>query len=193
MPKSIEKLVTKRVQNFIWAEKEKNPVNKELVYSPIEIGGWKVLNIEARNRAIDIIWVKSYLKFGNDCPLWAKVADAILAHYTPKSEDGVDKRCRINPILQSWKTSPPKHAKTAAANDLQCLIKTIKTFNIRQEGLAFSREQQRQMPIWYHKHADPAIRKLNRSTASECLKTKHKIFTVGQAERLAEGLNEETQ
>ncbi|KAF5372170.1 hypothetical protein D9758_004959 [Tetrapyrgos nigripes] len=64
MPDKVEKKIMKRVQNFIWAEKEKNPVNKATVHGPIALGGRKVLDIQARNKAIDMMWAKSYLTFG---------------------------------------------------------------------------------------------------------------------------------
>ncbi|KAJ4484643.1 hypothetical protein C8R41DRAFT_706832, partial [Lentinula lateritia] len=35
------------------------------------------------------------------------------------------------------------------------------------------------MPIWYHKEADTEIRSINHTTASVCLRTKHRIQTVG--------------
>ncbi|KAJ7813912.1 hypothetical protein B0H13DRAFT_1665070, partial [Mycena leptocephala] len=57
-----------------------------------------------------------------------------------------------------------------------------KEFTVRLESLALSREIIRDMPIWYHKHADPRIRRLNHAKASECLRDKHQIRTVGEAE-----------
>ncbi|KAF5344335.1 hypothetical protein D9758_013247 [Tetrapyrgos nigripes] len=193
MPTQIEKRVTKRVQNFIWAEKERNPVSKATVLRPIEQGGRKVLDIEARNKAIDVMWAKAYLNFEESRPLWAKVADKLFWLHTPKArtEQNVDQRIKVNPLLQTWKTSPPKHLKTAAATDLHKLITSVKEFGIRQEGIAFSRLAMREMPIWYHRHAEKKIRQLNHSAASECLRSNHKMITVGQAEELAARLHDQ--
>ncbi|KAF5367955.1 hypothetical protein D9758_004520 [Tetrapyrgos nigripes] len=195
MPEQIEKKVKKRIRNFVWAEKEKSPVNKETVHGPIEDGGRAVLDIGARNKAIDIMWTRSYLTFGEDHLLWAKVADALFALHSPRNvtEENVDKRIKLNPILQTWKTLPKRSTNTAAIDDLQRIIKTIKDFKIRQEGLAYSREILREMPIWLHGHANARIHLLNRSAASECLKKEnhHNLRTVGQAEDLAARLQEE--
>ncbi|KAF5336214.1 hypothetical protein D9758_017782 [Tetrapyrgos nigripes] len=192
MPKPIEKKMSKRIQNFVWAEKQKNPVNKSTVHGPIEQGGRKVLDIEARNDAIEVMWAKSYLTFGASRPLWAKVADVLFALNTPSSqtERNVAPEVKKNILLQSWKTSIKQTPATAATNDLQKLLHTFKEYGIRQEGRAFGREILREMPIWYHKHADLKIRQLNHSSASECLRKNHNLLTVGQAEQLAARLNE---
>ncbi|THU99045.1 hypothetical protein K435DRAFT_941360 [Dendrothele bispora CBS 962.96] len=84
-------------------------------------------------------------------------------------------------FLQSWKTHIPKSSTTAATNDIKDILRTFKKYGVRQEGLAFSRKITRSMPIWYHRHADKKIRKLNHSEASICLKKNHKIFSVGEA------------
>ncbi|KAJ3817516.1 hypothetical protein F5880DRAFT_1452378, partial [Lentinula raphanica] len=39
MPKMIEKRLTKRVRNFMWTEREHDPVNQKVLYGPIEKGG----------------------------------------------------------------------------------------------------------------------------------------------------------
>ncbi|THU86569.1 hypothetical protein K435DRAFT_614721, partial [Dendrothele bispora CBS 962.96] len=38
MPTNIEKRITKRISNYIWEEKEKNPVNKNVMYMKIQEG-----------------------------------------------------------------------------------------------------------------------------------------------------------
>jgi hypothetical protein len=70
MPKEVEKRLEKRVRKFLWAEKTNVTVNKETVYAPAEMGGKNLLDIVTRNEAIAVTWLKTYLSFGPDRPLW---------------------------------------------------------------------------------------------------------------------------
>ncbi|KAJ7108888.1 hypothetical protein C8R43DRAFT_862258, partial [Mycena crocata] len=79
MPAEVEERLEKRIRNFVWAEKVRVTVNKETVYAPVEDGGRNLLDIVARNEAISITWLKSYLTFGKDRALWTYVTDEILS------------------------------------------------------------------------------------------------------------------
>ncbi|KAJ3721117.1 hypothetical protein C8R42DRAFT_561189, partial [Lentinula raphanica] len=118
--------------------------------------------------------LKSYLSFE---PTWTKVADALFALNVPSSERNVDPAVRINIFLQSWQTYQNKNQIPR----LKTLTDTAKKHGLRIEGVAFSREILRGMPIWYHKEANPLIRSMNSTKSSICLRTKHKIRTVGEA------------
>ncbi|KAF5371874.1 hypothetical protein D9615_006992 [Tricholomella constricta] len=113
--------------------------------------------------------------------------DALLAKNTPKSEGNVDKRAKQNIFLQSWKASSTERSGTSL--DLRNLQKTAKKYNLRPEGLAFSKEIVRRRPIWYHGEAHKKIRRMNHGYISECLKGKHEVKLTGDAETLAELLN----
>ncbi|KAJ7782274.1 hypothetical protein DFH07DRAFT_949069 [Mycena maculata] len=79
MPTEIEEKLERRVRSFLWAEKSQVRINKETVYAQSDVGGKNLLDIIARNEAIAITWLKTYLSFGPDRPLWCFVADEILA------------------------------------------------------------------------------------------------------------------
>ncbi len=66
MPATIENRLEKRFTSFLWAGKERNPVSRTVVYGPKKKGGRKVLDIKARNKAINVMWLKRYLAFGPD-------------------------------------------------------------------------------------------------------------------------------
>ncbi|KAF5343921.1 hypothetical protein D9758_012103 [Tetrapyrgos nigripes] len=183
MPPEVEKRLAKRVSKYIWDEKEKNPVNKDATYLKIKEGGRAVLDIPARNEAIELMWLKRYLNFGPDRPLWAKVADSLLAANTPRSEDHIPITIKQNCFLQSWLTS--SSARSTQVPELRRMISVGQKYGLRIEGLAFTRSILRAMPIWHHIQADPRIRRLTNSQASRCLMEKHKVLTVGQAEDIA--------
>ncbi|KAF5376091.1 hypothetical protein D9615_007753 [Tricholomella constricta] len=183
MPDKIEKELTKKIRDFIWAEK-RSPINAETLFAPIELGGRGLLDLWARNEAIAVMWLKSYLNLGPDRPLWALVADTLLARDTPASEGNVDPKVRQNIFLQSWTSS--KHKKVCP--DLLELQEIGKKYGVRAEGIVFPKNILRERVIWYHSEADPKIRRLNSSKASACLKDNHGLMTVGNAEVIAEML-----
>ncbi|KNZ82218.1 hypothetical protein J132_04178 [Termitomyces sp. J132] len=164
IPSHIETLLSRRANRFMWAGKS-SLVNAETMFKPLHDGG-RVL-VDIKNKAINIMWLRSYLKFGSEQPMWAKVADVLMAMNAPKN---------MRTIVSSHREICP---------DIMSIIKTAKEFNVRPEGLAFSREIMEELPIWYHFAADPKIHKMNSGKVVECLKAKHKVKTVGEASELA--------
>ncbi|KAL0059037.1 hypothetical protein AAF712_014250 [Marasmius tenuissimus] len=141
--------------------------------------------MEARNLTIEVMWLRSYLNLADERPIWAKVADVLIAAAIPTNptERNVNPKVKANVFLQSWETKI-----SALPDHLKRMLTTAKDLRLRTEGIAFSKKILRQQPIWYHNDARPRLRLLNNSLASNCLKEKHKLFTVGQAEGLAESL-----
>src|SRR5271168_5342052 len=133
-----------------------SPVNEATLYAPIEVGGRAVLDIKSRNEAISVMWLKSYLSFGPDRPIWAFVADALMAAKVPTSERNVEVGMRRNVFLQSWTT----YTGSKVPKCLQSLLLASKKFGVRPEGLVFSEEILRLMPIWLHREADKKIRRM---------------------------------
>ncbi|KAE9383062.1 hypothetical protein BT96DRAFT_784842, partial [Gymnopus androsaceus JB14] len=74
----------------------------ETIYAPIENGGRKVLNLLARNKAIMVTWLQSYLDFSAERATWAYVADALIAHHVPTSEANIEDCHKIDIFPQSW-------------------------------------------------------------------------------------------
>ncbi|KAF8912564.1 hypothetical protein CPB85DRAFT_1192624, partial [Mucidula mucida] len=125
-------------------------------------------------------WLKSYLDFGPDRPTWAYAVDAIIAHHTPASEENVNLAQRMNVFLQSWKTSTTK-----LPEDVKRMFQVAKKYNVTLDGLALSRDILPEMPIWYHIKSEGTRGLFNRGAQIKCLKLKHKVRTVGDAEQLA--------
>jgi hypothetical protein len=156
----------------------------EYLFTPIENGGQKVLDICARDEAIILMRLKTYLNFGADCPLWAVVMDAIFAKHVPQKEAKLSEpRVRQNLFLQSWLTSEGHQSRLPKR--LKLMVKTAKKYGLRLDALALTKDAAREMPIWFHVEADKAIRYKNKQKASCCLCNIHKVFTVGDTEELA--------
>ncbi|CDO76537.1 hypothetical protein BN946_scf184769.g1 [Trametes cinnabarina] len=187
MPDQIWSRLTKILRKYIWDDKHNTPVGMAHLALPFEQGGFKILDLEARNDAITVTWLKSYLALGPNRPWWADVADELFAHFVPKDCGVKDPALRINPFLQHWK---PK--KSALPHELKDLLTVASKYNLRLEGLAFSRSILRNMPMWDHCQTDlKAVRRLALPSAVvTCLKNKHNLRTVGDFESLAAHLHE---
>ncbi|KAJ3964898.1 hypothetical protein EV361DRAFT_772279, partial [Lentinula raphanica] len=175
MPKDIEEKLAKRIKRFLWDEKTHVRINEQTVKAPITDGGRQVLDILARNEAIMLTWLQSYLDLSNDRATWTYIADALIAKHVPRAYENIDEMSKINIFLQSWKTN-----KKDLPKDLREMITTAKKHGLRLEGLAFSREIQRQMPIWFHSKATGMSGKHNHKLA-KCLRQNHNVRTVRDA------------
>ncbi|OJT14670.1 Transposon TX1 uncharacterized 149 kDa protein [Trametes pubescens] len=182
MPSHVLKRLTKMIRDYLWDDKHNIPVSMEHTYLPAERGGLGLLNLEARNEAIDVMWLKDYLALGTVRPMWACVADDLLAHNVPSGAFPREPSLRINTFLQHWK---PK--LKGLIPELRALLNVAKKYGLRQEGLAFAKHILREMPIWDHAQMDgrTARRLSAKSAVVHCLKHKHGVKTVGDCEKMA--------
>lgn len=158
-------------------------VNQETVYAPFEVGGKKLLDIGARNDAISLTWLKSYLDLSANRPRWAYIADRIMAFHAPNTDQCVDPALRINMFIQRWGTSSQK-----LPPDLKRMVDVSKKYGLEVDMLAPSRSIARRMPIWYHIFSSGS-RSLFNSGPSTCLKNIHHAYDIGEMERLTRRLN----
>ncbi|OJT10530.1 Transposon TX1 uncharacterized 149 kDa protein [Trametes pubescens] len=189
MPEQVVKRFVKMARDFVWDEKHYIPVAMDQLYLPQEQGGIALLDMNTRNEAIDVMWLKAYLAIGTERPLWALVADDLFARATPIDAHPREMELRVNPFLQNW--SPRTRS---LGPELKALVQTAKKFGLRQEGLAFSKEILRRMPIWDHAQGDRTTGRslASRSAATACLKKNHKVRTVGDCEKIAAVIRDST-
>ncbi|KAJ7238189.1 hypothetical protein C8J57DRAFT_1087021, partial [Mycena rebaudengoi] len=122
------------VQGFLWAEKDGITVNKETMYAPSDMGGKDLLDIVSRNEAITITWLKMYLSFGDDRPLWYFVTDEILAlNHLASDKTAVDEAMRLNEYLQSWQV---KTDEKLIGRDLKNMIATGRRYGVAMDMIA---------------------------------------------------------
>ncbi|KAJ7026423.1 hypothetical protein C8F04DRAFT_966374 [Mycena alexandri] len=167
MPKEVEERLEKRIRHFLWAEKVKVTVNKETIYAPADDSGRNLLDIVARNEAITVTWLKSYLTFGKGRAMWAYVTDEIMSINAIGGDDNVDVILRANPYLQKWKPT-----RLDLSKDLQRMMKIGDKYDLRLDGLAISRKIQRDMPIWYHNKMNATRALFNLGSEVQCLRKK---------------------
>jgi hypothetical protein len=78
MPNEIMRLLTAMSRSFIWDNEGKVPISLDILNRPIEKGGKNLLNLEHRNEAIELMWLKGLLAPAHSRPTWALFAHALL-------------------------------------------------------------------------------------------------------------------
>src|SRR6266851_3144393 len=126
MPKVIEETLNRIIKNFVWEGDSSPRIANDTLRNPIEEGGLNLLDLEIRNEAIDIMWLKAYLNFSPKRPEWAIITDLIIE---VSALEGLVKKAIINPFLQRW-NAPTRRTNTYQSNsDIQRMIKVARKFN----------------------------------------------------------------
>jgi len=176
MPKQVEDTLEKIIRNFMW-NGNKAPVSISTLHLPIEQGGVKLLDLRARNQAINIMWLKTYLDLSPKRPTWAYITDALISNNISRASGQVATLAQVNTYLQSWK--PSLHTSSNLPKDIIQMLKTGQNSGISFEALKLSDALKEQLPAWYHLGTNQQMTSLNNHKASKCLREKHLIKTVG--------------
>ena len=187
MPQPIEKVLTKLIRDFLWGEESKPKIAAQTLQRPINEGGLNILDIESRNEAIKIIWLKSYLNFSPTRHPWVAVTDhIILATAPPKLvEDTIN-----NPFLQTW-TIPCKGPRAELLNDdITRMIKITKKHKANLAAIRITPHLLAQLPAWYHLTAKSRL--INYAGAT-CLLQKHRVTVVADLVRTSARIHHPNQ
>src|ERR1700722_1930418 len=180
MPQDIEKGLTKRIRKFMWNSEGSPPLSSQALEQPLTQGGKKLLDLNARNKAIQLTWLKSYTRFDSQRPQWASFADELIKKHTIDKYKKVEHDIKVNIFLQSWKVN----ARMLPA-DLREMLKLAKGFHVKMELLQASPALKDEMPIWLHAGADGLMQLMYNSKEAKCLRDNHKLKTVGNVRKLA--------
>src|SRR5436190_9793629 len=148
---------------------------------PQNEGGKKLLNIEARNEAIQLTWLKSYLQMDYNRPTWTYIADELINSKIP-NKPNIDRMSRTNIFLQPGNISP--NTRTKLPPDLATMIKMGIKHKVKLQTLLPSQKLREEMPIWLHVGAHEALQELMNKTEAKCLRHKHKVKLVSHLRRI---------
>ncbi|TFK84938.1 hypothetical protein K466DRAFT_449709, partial [Polyporus arcularius HHB13444] len=148
MSEKVETRLKTIVARFM-ANGERVPrIGRETLYQPPTVGGLNLLDVVARNEAIDAVHLKEYLSTGLSRPRWAVVADAIFARSTMAASRNVEDTAKVNAFLQTWKVST--HATAGLGRDLSRIVKVARKYNVTLAPLTVTGAFAEGMPVWYH-------------------------------------------
>ena len=152
MPSHIESALMRIIRDFMWEQDSSPQISSEALQRPISEGGLNLLDIKARNEAIDIMWLKEYLRLTPKKPSWAKVVDLLIDAAAPQN---TSKEVRMNVFLQSWEAPTwGERSRHLDAGTVR-MIKVGKKYNLELAAIRLSKSLQEQLPAWYHLAAEP--------------------------------------
>lgn len=172
MPKPVETALTKCIRQFMWDGRTTSPISLGRLYQPKSKGGIGLLNIHARNQAIEITWLRSYMDVSPSRPSWAFVTDAIIsslkAAYPSASDDP-------RSFLTAW--APPAQGPrvSSLSKNISNLLKTAKKHCVSFAPIKMHTNLKLLLPAWDHMGAPP---KTYNKKKDACLRTVHRIRTV---------------
>lgn len=147
MSPEIERRLAQRITSFMWDEKS-SMVNAETLRAPLIDGGKNLLDIGARNEAIELMKLKSYLAPATVRPRWALVADSLFAEQIPQDQK-IGRELRRQTFLQTW--TPKIRGNSVLPRDLTKMLLVGRKYNVDFIPHSMSRDALSRMPIWHHK------------------------------------------
>ncbi|KAK7045288.1 hypothetical protein R3P38DRAFT_2490321, partial [Favolaschia claudopus] len=183
MPKHIEESLQKMIRDFLWDGK-KSRVSSEAMSASTDTGGKQILDIVARNEAIDLWNLQSYLVQDASRASWCFFVDSLLTNWLESSYIKIPKGQVQNIFIQNIHL--PISSRTPLPEQIRRMITTAQKYDLTFTGLRVSQAVKLKMPMWRH----PGVNKTAYETAcrrrsSACLRLKHGIQTVEQTLMLA--------
>jgi Reverse transcriptase (RNA-dependent DNA polymerase) len=183
MPKSVCDAINQEIHAFLWEGASTTPIAKETLFNETACGSLDLLNLQSRNEAINIIWLKEYLNMSPTRPAWAYVTDILLRESAPSN---VTKEARSNPFLQTWNAPiKGKRAEMLDCDTIQ-LLKTAKNAQLQFAPLKMSLNLKNQLPAWYH---IGNVKNIPQNPNSKCLIETHNTLHIKDLLKVTEQLH----
>jgi len=183
MLKPIKDALTKEMKSFLWEGKLKVDLADAHLHPEVSQGGLKLLDLDARNDAIEIMWLKEYLNMTPTRPTWASTANILIHKLAPKN---ILKEAKANPFLQTWK--PPSKGTCAGKleTEITNMLKITKKYNVTFAPLKISRNLSLELPAW---HNATALKNWPQNSQSQCLMIRHKAQKIKDLLSVSERLH----
>jgi hypothetical protein len=172
MPQHIETALKRIIKGFMWDDDSSPRIACDTLCQPIKEGGLDLLDISARNEAIDIIWLRRYLNFSPLRPTWAAITDIIVQELAPRH---AMEEIEFHPFLQCWNIPTPGHANTNISNNIKRMLGIAKKYKTNLTAICLTPHLNAQLPAWYHLATE--YRPMT-GAATKCLINKHQTRTV---------------
>lgn len=181
MPAAVEKKLHDMAVAFVWDGDAHPRISQNTLHRPLNQGGLNLIDVQARNEAVDLVWLREYLNLTPTRPTWAYVADALFGRAVAASARSVEDDAKENTFLQSWKVSL---RSTGLPEDLKRMIRAATKYGVRVDSPNPAAKLKRAMPVWYHL-GKAGGRSTANCKAARCLRANHGVSTVLDASRVA--------
>ncbi|CAK5271126.1 unnamed protein product [Mycena citricolor] len=187
MPAAITKHFLRAQREFIWGGAKSSPVQRAVLSQPVNHGGKNLLDLEARNDALTVLKLQSFLDLNPKTRAdWGHFADSRLEQAVTKTSR-MDIESFDNLFLQTW---TPKRKNLTA--ELQEMLRVAKKYNLSFAPVQPTQTLLREMPLFHHKGEDATQAQCNNSARCRCLRRNHGVRDIKSAIQVAERLQDET-
>lgn len=190
MPQEIERCFIKMITSFVWGEGKRADVNYDTLCLRPEQGGIGLLDIRARNKAIDLSWIRQYADLSPKRPTWGAVADILIGRAITRDSGKVHSLARFHTFLQTWRADTRPAGGLPAP--IRSILKSAKEMSVTFAAIKPTRRLKKGLPIWYHLGASKDMKRLNNHYYSDCLRDTHQVLTVADAIRVTKRMRTRT-
>ena len=177
----------KIVRDFIWEENITSRIALDYLHQKTEEGGLNLLDLKARNKAIEIMWLKTYLNMSPTRPPWAKITDLLLDAVAPQ---GYNAQAWLNTFLQTWNVPTRGAWAEQLLNNTLRMMKTAQEHKANFATLRLSLELRKKLPAWFQNEAE---HRPTNNKATQYLLKKHKIVMMADIVKTAARIWDNTQ
>ncbi|CAK5281301.1 unnamed protein product [Mycena citricolor] len=161
MPAAVTKYLLRAQREFIWGGAKSSPVQRTVLSQPTRQGGKNLLDLEARNDALTVLKLQSFLDLN---PMtradWGYFADSRLEQAATKTSR-MDDESFDNLFLQTW-TPNQKHLTA----ELREMLRVAKKYNLSFAPVQPTQTLLTEMPLFHHIGEDPTQSQRNNTARS---------------------------
>ena len=183
MPKQVADTLIKLTRAFIWGESVTPRLALDALCKKREEGGIELLNIKNRNEAIELVWLKEFLRAKPARPTWAKITDTLINDLAPAT---LHSNARHNTFLQKWDVPTRGKRAQKLGEDTIRMLKAAHNHKLTFAPLNISQRLRAQLPAWQHIGVEKEV---PQNPRSRCLISAHNSKQVKDLLRTSEKLD----
>ncbi|KAF6763352.1 hypothetical protein DFP72DRAFT_801577, partial [Ephemerocybe angulata] len=153
-----------------------NAIGIENLRRPYAEGGVNLLDVRARNDAVALTVLQSYMKSPPERPVWAYLVDHIFRLCAVRRYQTVDSSLLINPFVQSWDVY-------TQAKGLPLVFKrmysTGRKYSVSIHAWSPQVALQLKMPYWWHVGTKGKLVSVYNDKWGKCIQRTHHLSSVG--------------
>ena len=176
MPTPVRHTLNGMIRDFLWKGARVPPVGLDTLCLPIEEGGIGLLDLETRNEAIELTWLRRYLDLSPQRPVWAWAADVLISRSASADAGAITAKAQLNTFLQAW--APSLGPRSSLPRHLKDMLRVAKKHHACFAAIKLSRKAKKDLPIWYHLGASRKLRAMNNAPMGKCLREHHGVGLV---------------
>lgn len=141
-PKQVVERISKATHRMMWLGKKRGLTTMDVVERPVEKGGLGTPNFKDRVVTSHLIWAKKWYAPHHERPLWALVADQLVARLAKKPAGSL----ASNPAAKTW-TKGKKRTKKVSRM-INEMLETAHRYHVRLEARKWQASVKGKLPLW---------------------------------------------